>query len=223
MRLEKSEQRRRRGRRLAAAAAGLACVVTAGAAGFSARVLRVIDGDSLWVESSAGESREIRVEGIDCPEAGQPFADEARAFTVSFVEGRALEVDGAVADEYGRLVARIRADGRDLSRALVRAGLGWHFKRYSHDATLASAEDEARAAHRGLWSESSPVAPWDLRASRRTAARAPASGAYVGNVRSHLFHRKDCKNASCPNCVRGFDTREAALAAGYHPAHCCHP
>lgn len=213
----------------AAAAFALSALPAASTGAFHARALRAIDGDSLLVEPSTGKPREIRLEGVDCPEVGQPFADAASAFADAFVKGRELEVEGSVADEHGRLVARVRAAGRDLSLALVREGLAWHFKRYSKDAALAEAENAARAARRGLWSDPSPVAPWDFRASQRTAgadrkARAPANGgSYVGNVRSLLFHTATCKNASCANCVKRFASREAALAAGYTPARCCRP
>jgi endonuclease YncB( thermonuclease family) len=178
----------------------------------------------MFVEPSHGAPQEIRLEGVDCPEHGQPFADAARDFTSAFVKDKGLAIEGAVADEYGRLIARVRVEGRDLSLALARAGLAWHFKRYSSDTALAQAEDAARKERLGLWSEASPVAPWDFRARQReTAPREPAVAGYVGNVRSLLFHAADCKNARCANCTARFATRDAAIAAGYRPAGCCHP
>jgi micrococcal nuclease len=211
-------------------AAMLAAVLAAPWAGsaadasFTARASRIHDGDSMLVLPRGGTPREIRLEGIDCPEHGQPFADAARDFTSAFVTGKDLAVEGSVADEYGRLIARVRVDGRDLSLALVRAGLAWHFKRYSSDLALAQAEDAARQARRGLWAQASPLAPWDFRAQKRESApREPAADGYVGNVRSRLFHAAGCKNARCANCTVRFATREAALAAGYRPAGCCRP
>ena len=67
-------------------------------------------------------------------------------------------------DRYGRLVAPvILPDGRDLSVELVKAGLAWHYKKYSDDEELARLEVEARKASRGLWSEPEPVPPWEWR------------------------------------------------------------
>jgi hypothetical protein len=51
--------------------------------------------------------------------------------------------------EYGRTVARIEADGEDVNRAMVAAGLAWHFTRYSSDRGLAEAESDARAVVAG--------------------------------------------------------------------------
>jgi micrococcal nuclease len=51
---------------------------------------------------------------------------------------------------------------------VVRAGRAWHFKKYSSDTTLAAAENEARAAKRGLWAdEQEPFAPWEWRAKKK--------------------------------------------------------
>ena len=76
-------------------------------------------------------------------------------------------------DRYGRLVARvILPDGRDLSVELVKAGLAWHYKKYSDDEELARLEDEVRKAKRGLWSEPEPVPPWEWRKAYATKRRA---------------------------------------------------
>jgi endonuclease YncB( thermonuclease family) len=47
--------------------------------------------------------------------------------------------------------------------SLVKAGLAWHFKRYSSDKVLAAEEEAARKAQRGLWAMPNPVPPWDFR------------------------------------------------------------
>ena len=46
-------------------------------------------------------------------------------------------------DRYGRLVARVRVDDTDVSLELARAGLAWHYKKYSSDPELAAAEQRA--------------------------------------------------------------------------------
>jgi hypothetical protein len=50
-----------------------------------------------------------------------------------------------------------------------------------------------------------------------------SNASYVGNTRSHKFHRLTCRYAGCPNCTATFSTREAAIAAGYRPGGCCDP
>jgi endonuclease YncB( thermonuclease family) len=122
----------------------------------------VLDGDSFYVKTD-GRTVEVRLQGVDCPEGGQPYGDTARAFTREFLKGRALTVVLLGLDDYGRTLARVSAGGRDLAQELVRAGLAWHAKRYSSDKTLADAEREARRAKRGLWADPRPVPPWKWR------------------------------------------------------------
>jgi endonuclease YncB( thermonuclease family) len=70
-------------------------------------------------------------------------------------------------DRYGRLVSRVQIDGQDLSVALVTEGLAWHYTRYSDDPVLARAEVQARTTRTGLWSQPSPMPPWDFRRRSR--------------------------------------------------------
>lgn len=106
---------------------------------------------------------EVRLQGVDCPEKGQPFGDEARKFTREFLKGRTLTVEGLDRDDYGRTLARVSAGGKDLALALVEAGLAWHFKRYNSDHGLSAAERQAQRAGRGLWADPRPVPPWKWR------------------------------------------------------------
>src|SRR5215831_5205556 len=62
------------------------------------------------------------------------------------------------------------ADGRSLNRELVANGLAWHYKRFSADRELAMLEQEARAPHRGLWSDRHRMPPWEF---RRIESRVP--------------------------------------------------
>lgn len=70
-------------------------------------------------------------------------------------------------------MCKVLVDGRDVGLAQIQRGLAWHFKRYEREqsaadrAAYARAEEEARAARRGLWRDASPVAPWDFRASKQ--------------------------------------------------------
>lgn len=138
---------------------------------FSARVVGIQDGDTITVLRGAQQVR-IRLYGIDCPERGQPFYRRAREFTASQVFGKTVTVEVIEQDRYGRLVARVYTpEGVELNKELVRAGLAWWYQRYApHEIELARLEEEARASRRGLWSESSPVPPWEWRAKARAMA-----------------------------------------------------
>ena len=78
-----------------------------------------------------GSYRPIPLEGIDAPERGQDFATKAKQFTSSLVFGKHVHILPREKDRYGRLVARVRVDDTDVSLELVKAGLAWHYKKYS--------------------------------------------------------------------------------------------
>ena len=50
--------------------------------------------------------------------------------------------------------------------------MAWHYKEYSKSKELAVAEDEARKAKKGLWTDKEPVPPWEYRKKEREAKKA---------------------------------------------------
>jgi endonuclease YncB( thermonuclease family) len=192
---------------------------------FNARCVAVFDGDSIVVRKGDQEV-EVRLEGIDCPEKGSPFSDQARQFTEDLVLGKNVIFTVKELDQYGRTVARVRTRHEiDVSLELLRAGLAWHYKRYVSDPTLALAEKRAREAKKGIWSLPNPVPPWEVKAAQRNRdTGTPAAGnLFYGNVKSHVFHGPWCQNYQCKNCKEIFRSREEAIRAGYRPAGCCRP
>ena len=139
------------------------------AAEFSAKVVRITDGDSLRVLHEQTEV-EIRLEGIDCPEHGQAFGNRAKQAASELAFGKTVTVRPTGKDQYGRTLADIvLPDGKSLNQELVRLGYAWWFRKYSKDETLGRLEAEARQAKRGLWADPKPVAPWEWRKEQRTA------------------------------------------------------
>ena len=117
----------------------------------SGRVTTVVDGDTVDVRLAAGSVIRVRLEGVDAPERGAPFSVQARTATRVALFGQAVTLVATDVDRYQRLVARVSANGRDSSLALVQAGLACHFTRYSSDAALAAVQVSARAEGRGFW------------------------------------------------------------------------
>ena len=117
-----------------------------------------------------GRAVRVRLHGIDCPERGQPFGRQARQYTGTLAFGKTVIVRVRDTDRYGRLVAEVSLpDGKSLNRELVSADLAWHYVRYSNDGILARLEAAARAARRGLWTDSRAVPPWEFRKERTVA------------------------------------------------------
>ncbi len=115
-------------------------------------VAKVLDGDTLLLQG--GEK--IRLLGINAPEEGQPYFEEATARLRELVEGKQvkLEKDVVDRDRYGRLLRYVFLDGRNINVELVREGLAHVYlipPNLKYEAELRAAEEEARAAGRGIW------------------------------------------------------------------------
>lgn len=54
-------------------------------------------------------------------------------------------------------------------------------------------------------------------------SEAAASSTYRGNTESKIFHNSGCRYYSCKACTRVFDSRQAAIDAGYRPCKTCNP
>jgi len=189
---------------------------------FDGPVVSIIDGDTISVMRD-GEQVRVRVEGIDTPESDQAFGAQASAFTSSLLRNKRVAVHVRDVDRYGRLVSRVQVELIDLSVALVTEGLAWHHTQYSDDPVLAEAEAQARAANIGLWSQTSPVPPWEFRRGvTPTEIGVSDKGVLHGNRRSKVFHRPGCRNYRCQNCTVMFDSADEALTAGFRPAGDCH-
>jgi endonuclease YncB( thermonuclease family) len=139
--------------------------VPAGSQTLNGRVVRIADGDTITVLDATNTQHRIRLEGIDAPESHQAFGAQSKQSLSEMVFGKDIRVVIRKTDQYGRLVGKILLDGKDINLEQVKAGLAWHYKEYQREQTpedrelYARAEDEARAARRGLWQESDPVEP----------------------------------------------------------------
>jgi endonuclease YncB( thermonuclease family) len=80
------------------------------------------------------------------------------------MKGRDITCEDRGQDRYGRTIGLCRADGDDLSAAMVRLGMAWAFVRYSRD--YVELEERARAAGLGVHAHACQLA-WEWRAQCR--------------------------------------------------------
>ncbi len=158
------------------------------------RILGITDGDTVRVQLDSGPIN-VRLHAIDAPERLQPGGRDARdALARRLPVGREVQLDVTdQRDGYGRLVARIIADGEDLNVWMVHAGHAWVYRQYADridDADLCRLEHAARRSGRGLWAlpAARRVAPWEWRRNQRGTPRAYTdwSRETAGNCRANL-------------------------------------
>lgn len=137
--------------------AALLGVSPALATSFTARVVRVKDGDSLVVERhDVKRTSEIRLAGIDAPELAQPWGIQARSGLRRIVLGRAVRVEVTDRDRYGRLVGKVWQGKAYVNAAMTLSGNAWAFDRYMPDKAIRAGQEEAQRKKIGLWSLPEP-------------------------------------------------------------------
>ena len=133
---------------------------------WTGKVVGIADGDTITVLKAKAPVK-IRLYGIDCPERGQAFGKKAKQFTAGMVFRKMVRIEPVDRDRYGRTVAWVYVDGKNLCEELVRAGLAWHYKKYSSDQSLADLEILARQSRAGIWSDPHAMPPWEYRRRKR--------------------------------------------------------
>ena len=130
------------------------------------KVVKVVDGDTLHVYSNKGTYK-IRLSGIDAPERGQAYGKRAKEHLEFLVAGKQVIAIVESKDRYGRYVASVKVQSKDVCAEMLTAGYAWHYKQYDNNKYYAELQREAKKAKRGLWLDKKPQAPWEYRKEQR--------------------------------------------------------
>ncbi len=148
---------------------------------FSARVIAVMDGDTVLV-LRGNQKIKVRMANIDAPEKDQAYGSQARDSLLEMVGRRQVQVDSQAVDQYGRVVGLISVDGHNVNEEQVRRGMAWEYSHYHTDKTYIGLQSEAQQARRGLWTQVSPQAPWQWRKLHPSVKPAPQDRARTAPV-----------------------------------------
>lgn len=128
------------------------------------KIVKIIDGDTYDILLEGNNKIRVRMEGIDAPEKGMPLCNVAKKYLKDICSENNIRLVVTGKDRHGRTLAySYLDDGRELSHEMIKAGLAWHFKKYSSDTTLALLEIEAKELRIGLWKLNNPMSPWRFR------------------------------------------------------------
>lgn len=184
------------------------------------KVLKVIDGDTFDIEGGF----RVRLLGIDSPEKGDCYYDQARLFLEDLIEGKDiyLEKDITASDRYGRILRYAflkfgdpKKDNIFINNELVLKGFAFNKnispnKKYRD--LLATSKRKAKLNKAGLWSacglsESEEKEPF---LSLRERDRGPQDPAC--NIKGNISEKGYGMNyflEGCPNYKRiKIDTRK---------------
>lgn len=120
------------------------------------KVKRVVDGDTI--ELTNGQI--VRFIGVNAPNNGEPFEEEATEVNAKLVSGKTVtfEYDTYTSDRFGRVLAYLFVDGKNVAVELARKGLVkvtiyQDRRKLKYQDDLLKAQEEAKKNKRGIWSK----------------------------------------------------------------------
>jgi len=125
------------------------------------KVMRIVDGDT-FTASADGRLLTVRMAAIDAPETsksghdpGQPYARKAWSHLADMILHHEVEIRRHGADRYGRVLAEVFRDGRNVNLEMVSCGLAEVYRgRPASGLDMDSyrrAEADARLHRREMW------------------------------------------------------------------------
>lgn len=130
-----------------------------------ALIISITDGDTVKFLDHRKIQHRVRLASIDAPERKQPYGAKSKQMLSRLIGNRRVTLDCPKTDRYKRLICNITYKSLDVNREMVRLGGAWVYRKYYSGSDYYSAEDEAKAAKRGLWktSEFQAIPPWEWR------------------------------------------------------------
>jgi micrococcal nuclease len=133
----------------------------------------VYDGDTIRTKEG-----HIRLASIDTPELKQPLGLEARSFLQQLIEGKTISIVPLETDKYGRTVAQVIYNGRDISEMIALQGLAYPYFTHTINASrVEKAADYAKKLKLGVWA-SYNERPQDFRKRSKPAVTSWNIGAW---------------------------------------------
>ncbi len=124
---------------------------------FFAKVKTIVDGDTIVTE----KGEKIRYLGIDTPEFKEPFFNDVKEMNKDLTKGHTLRIEPCqkrTKDKYGRTLAFVFAKGKNVSKELLREGMGRVYSdadcNGNREKALWKTMINAYESKRGIWKKS---------------------------------------------------------------------
>ena len=175
------------------------------------KIVRIIDGDTLMIETQADGSKKIRLSCIDSPELDQKWGPQAKQFVESCCRQKKVKLRKHGQDRFGRTIATIYLDGRNLNRELVKEGYARAYPKYMCDDQMPFFETEARNKKKGMWRSSHPV---DTALRREPEITSRSIFMPIKKSRSDICHTSESTYYSQTKIFETFDELALCLKSG---------
>jgi endonuclease YncB( thermonuclease family) len=132
-------------------------------------VVGVADGDTITVLDQQKNTYKIRLQGIDAPEKKQAFGEKSKQSLHDLVHSKQVRIEYDKEDKYGRIVGKVTVDDVDVCLQQLVLGMAWHYKKYQNEqsvsdrALYSDTELKSKSLKLGLWTDDTPMPPWEFR------------------------------------------------------------
>ena len=136
---------------------------------YTAKVIRVIDGDTIWVKSD-NKHIKIRLSYIDAPELKQIYGIRSRDFLINLVLEKNVQINTSKKDRYNRHLGEVYVHNEKesifVNAKMIKSGNAWVYKIYRNNEYLINLENFARSNNKGIWSQIDILEPLKYRANQ---------------------------------------------------------
>ncbi|MBQ2654543.1 MAG: thermonuclease family protein [Methanobrevibacter sp.] len=180
----------------------------------TATCTEVVDGDTIYLSNG----KKVRLVGVNTPERGVEGYITSKVFVQKLCLNKQIGLDiddSKPTDKYGRTLAVVIVDGKNLNEMLLKEGL----------AEIMYIPPSEFYPYN--WADSST----HISSSHQTSTNANTdsgsgdSGNYIGNSNSGKFHKSTCKwgQKTAEHNRVYFNNRNEAISQGYVPCKVCNP
>lgn len=184
--------------------------------------MAIEDGDNFTIRYNNSFIK-IRIYGIDAPEGTQTYGDISKAHLRYLISNKNLLIKERYKDRFGRTVADVFISDSDVGLEMIRAGMAWHFVKYSDDPAYKEAEQFARKSKVGLWGLPNPIPPWNYRgtAIQPEATNTPVRASLASGLSSTRITTQESPQAlsQASDSTSVYVTKTGAK---YHTGSCSH-
>ena len=183
----------------------------------SAICTQVVDGDTIYLDNG----KKIRFVGVNTPERGVEGYIASKNFVQKLCLNKKVGIDiddRKHNDKYGRTLAVVIVDGKNVNEMLLKEGLAEIM--YMPPSEFYPYDWAGTNTHVADTHSSSSAST-----SSQTSSGSSDSGSYVANANTGKFHVSGCDSVSKMSEKNKvfFSSRDEAINQGYVPCKRCNP
>lgn len=180
---------------------------------------KVVDGDTIYLDNG----KKIRFVGVNTPERGVDGYSTSKEFVQKLCLNKEVGIDidnSKYTDRYGRTLAVVIVDGKNVNEMLLKEGLAEIM--YMPPSEFNPFEWGTDSTHVDTTHSSSSTT---TSPSSAESTASSDSANYIGNANSGKFHVDGCTGANrmSENNKVFFSSRDDAINQGYTPCKMCNP